>query len=99
MANKRIAASLDGYRLTEKMKYHKSIQNAMRPDRAHRAIACSHGTEHDVGASLIPIEIGIAIGIAMVWDWNTKNLAFQGCAPFDPDRDFDSDSDFDPDEI
>ena len=72
-----------------------------------RAIACSHGTEHDVGASFIPIEIGIAIGIAMVWDWNTKNSAFQGFAPFDPDRDFDpvsdfdpdSDSDFDPDEI
>jgi hypothetical protein len=66
-----------------------------------RAIACSHGTEHDVGASFIQIEIGIAIGIEMVWDWNTKNLAFQGCAQVDPDSDLDPDpdSDFDPDEM
>jgi hypothetical protein len=33
-----------------------------------RAIASNHGTEHDVGASFIQIETGIAIRIVMVWD-------------------------------
>jgi hypothetical protein len=35
----------------------------------------------------------------MVWDSNTKNLAFYGGAQFETDPDSDSDPDFDADEI